>query len=151
MRLRAYRRSDLAAMVALDEICFSEAFLFGTAAMRRFAEAKNAFALVAEQSDAALAGFVIAHRTARGPLSKGYCITLDVAPEHRRSGLGRTLLAAAETWAHEAGAAGMALHVHTGNAGAIRFYESCGYLLQRVVPGFYGNPGMDALEYSKQL
>ena len=70
-----------------------------------------------------LAGFCIAQLEDR----TGYVVTLDVAPAWRRRGLARRLMAEIESRLHSAGAAEMHLHVFTGNAAAIRFYESIGY------------------------
>jgi ribosomal-protein-alanine N-acetyltransferase len=49
-----------------------------------------------------------------------------------------------------AGALGMELHVFTGNAGAIRFYEGMGYGRVGMGERFYGR-GMDALVYRKRF
>jgi len=78
-KIRSYRPSDLTAMVVLDRMCFSKEFCFEIDSMRRFAEEGKAVAVVAEELDGELAGFVIAEvQTARG-VSHGYCVTLDVA------------------------------------------------------------------------
>jgi ribosomal-protein-alanine N-acetyltransferase len=45
----------------------------------------------------------------------------------------------------------MQLHVFTGNAGAIRFYERLGYERIRTQKDFYGEPGLDAFVYGKEL
>ena len=60
MRLRGYQADDLDAMHALDVVCFERPFRFTRGAMRRFAEAKKARVVVAEEGDA-LVGFVILH------------------------------------------------------------------------------------------
>jgi ribosomal protein S18 acetylase RimI-like enzyme len=73
-----------------------------------------------------------------------------VAPGHRRKGLAGELMQRAEEQAREAGCAAVVLHVFTGNATAIRFYERRGYLFSQLVAGFYGS-GTDALVYRKQL
>jgi ribosomal protein S18 acetylase RimI-like enzyme len=49
-----------------------------------------------------------------------------------------------------AGGVGMVLHVFTGNAGAIRFYEGMEYARVGLAEGFYA-PGVDALVYEKRL
>ncbi len=69
----------------------------------------------------------------------GYVVTMtlgDVAdlqriavrPEHRRSGLARDLLATAAEEAIGAGAERMLLEVGAGNAGALAFYASEGFV-----------------------
>jgi len=73
-----------------------------------------------------------------------------VAPGHRRRGLAGDLMARAEQQALDAGCAAVALHVFTGNAAAIRFYERRGYVFSHRAASFYGR-GTDALVYHKEL
>jgi ribosomal-protein-alanine N-acetyltransferase len=77
-------------------------------------------------------------------------VTIDVAKECRRRGIGDLLLAAAEGWLVGSGAAAMMLHVYVQNAEAVRFYERTGYERGGEKPGFYG-PGIDAALYWKRL
>lgn len=149
VRLRPYRRSDLRAMVALDEVCFAPEFLFGRRTMRRFAEARGANAVVAERGEA-MVGFAIGQMEREGEERVGYCVTLDVAPAERRTGLGRRLLGELERWAAGEGAGEMVLHVWVGNEGARRFYAERRYREVRQVKGFYRR-GLDGLECRKEL
>jgi ribosomal-protein-alanine N-acetyltransferase len=136
-------------MFALDVLCFEPPFRFSPAQMRRFAEAQNARVVIAEEGGR-LAGFCILHIEARGGERLGYIVTLDVRPELRRRGLGQQLMTAAELKARAAGCGTVALHVFTGNAGAVRFYETMGYVRTHAAPGFYGRGG-NAWVYQKQL
>ena len=150
IRLRAYRRADLAALVALDRECFAAEFLFPEAEMRGFAEERGAYTVVAERGDGTLVGFGITRMEREGGEPAGYCVTLDVAPGERRTGLGRRLLEAMEGWVLERGGRAMALHVFAGNEGARRLYEANGYTIARREAGFYG-AGLDALVCRKEL
>jgi ribosomal-protein-alanine N-acetyltransferase len=149
MILRGYRPGDLEAMHAMDVACFERPFRFTRGAMRRFAEAVKARAVVAEE-DGVLAGFVVMHVERSEGERVGYIITLDVAAEQRRKGVAAALMVEAERQAVVGGCSMMALHVFAGNAGAIGFYESAGFVRSHRVRGFYGD-GLDAMVYHHVL
>jgi len=145
VKIREYAEKDLEAMFALDEICFEPVFRFSRRAMRCFAEAQGAIALLAE-AEGELAGFCIVQIEG----TVGYVVTLDVAPAWRRRGLAGQLMAELEARVAAAGAQAMELHVFTGNIGAMRLYEGIGYGRVGRVEGFYGR-GLDALAYTKRM
>lgn len=149
MVLRGYEPGDLDAMHALDCVCFERLFRFSRGAMRRFAEAKKARVVIAA-IDSTLAGFCIVHIEQAEHGRAAYIVTLDVAPDQRRKGVARSLLSEAERLSAEAGCTMMALHVFTGNAEAVKFYESVGFMRSHRVGGFYGG-GLDALTYHKAI
>jgi ribosomal-protein-alanine N-acetyltransferase len=140
-------------MVRLDELCFSETFRFDRRSMRRFAEARGAFVVIAEDALelGAMAGFVIAQLEGKAPEQYGYVVTIDGALEWRRGGLGGQLLARAEQKVREAGVERMGLHVAVDNEAAIRFYERLGYQCVGVAKRFYREAGLDGLIYIKEL
>ncbi len=113
--------------------------------MRGFAEAPGAITILAE-IDGVLAGFCIVQIEGQ----VGYVVTLDVATAWRRQGLARRLMAEVEMRGRTAGATAMVLHVFTGNAAAVRFYEGIGYTRTGIAERFYGR-GLDALVYGKRL
>jgi ribosomal-protein-alanine N-acetyltransferase len=131
-------------MYALDVLCFEPPFRFGQREMRRLAEERGAISVIAE-ADGELLGFCIAHREGQW----AYVVTLDVTPESRRRGVAARLMLEVEEQARATGAVGIGLHVHNGNAGAIRFYERMGYSRVGLTQGFYGR-GLDALVYRKK-
>ena len=143
--LRDYRLGDWQPMHALDLVCFEPVFRFSRGAMRAFAEAPGAVTVLAE-AEGELAGFCVAQLKD----CTGYVVTLDVAPASRRRGLARRLMADAESRLHSAGATDIELHVFTGNAAAIRFYESIGYARVGVAENFYAQC-LHALLYRKPL
>ncbi len=136
-------------MFLLDEECFAEPFRFNLRAMRRFAGAENAATILAEDDTGGLAAFVVGHRV-EGAV---YIVTVDVVESQRRRGVGRELMRRVEE--AFAGARRVELHVFTGNAAAIRFYEGMGYRRIGAAPRFYGRDaegkGLDAWVYAKAL
>lgn len=149
--LRGYRTTDLDAIFRLDNICFTERFRFDRESMKEFAEGPNAVVRVAEMVCGEIVGFVIAHLEHVASELRAYIVTLDVAPECRKMGLARQLMREAETRAMAAGVRWIQLHVFAGNKAAIRFYKRLGYERIRVVRGYYGAAGLDAIVYGKDL
>ena len=148
---RDYRTGDLEAMFQLDEACFAEEFRFDRESMLEFAEERNAIVRVAEKVCGEIVGFVIVHieRVVAG--WRAYVVTLDVAAEWRQKGLATRLMREVEACAMAAGARWIQLHVFTENTGAIRFYEQLGYKRICMKQGFYGDTGLDAFVYGKEL
>ncbi len=54
--------------------------------------------------------------------------SLGVKASHRRSGIGKELMACAEQWARFQGASSVELNVFEFNRGAIEFYQQLGYM-----------------------
>jgi len=166
LTLREYHGGDWRAMWALDVQCFEAVFRFSRRAMREFSEVAGAVTILAEVGGESgdkesedkesedqkftdkgdLAGFCIVQVEQR----VGYVVTLDVAAGWRRRGLARRLMDEVERRVRDAGGLAMELHVHTGNDGAIRFYEAMGYARAGAAEGFYGT-GVDAWVYEKRL
>src|SRR5271167_4130097 len=88
--LRSYRPDDFDALCRLDAECYAPALAYSRRTMRAFLRFPGAECLVAE-ADGAIVGFILTDSD--GPA--GHVITLDVAPEARRLGIGTELLEAA--------------------------------------------------------
>jgi ribosomal protein S18 acetylase RimI-like enzyme len=83
-----------------------------------------------------------------------YVNILAVYPEFRGLGLGSRLLAEADRLGREAGAAGMAIIVASGNVDAYRLYQRHGYrpLAKRAAPDYPGGrTGQDWLLLTKPI
>lgn len=81
-------------------------------------------------------------------------LTLAVAPEARRRGFGRALLAGAEARAAEVGALEMFLEVAADNRPARALYAAAGYAATGLRRGYYRGfegPAVDALVLRKAL
>ncbi|MGH7663378.1 MAG: GNAT family N-acetyltransferase [Gemmatimonadaceae bacterium] len=88
--------------------------------------------LAAEDASGTPVGF-ISLRTDRDYFSDapcGHVTDLVVAGAGEGRGVGRSLLAAAERWAEEAGYPWLTLHVFEGNDRARRLYEQTGYAVE---------------------
>ncbi|TGX50235.1 GNAT family acetyltransferase [Sphingomonas gei] len=64
---------------------------------------------------------------------RGWVYYLAVAPDSRRAGLGRALMAAAEDWLRARGAPKLQLMVREDNDAALGFYAALGLERQKVV------------------
>ncbi len=150
-RLRPFRIDDLQDLVRLDQRCFSPSISYDRFEMFYYLTAPGHSAILAVPlagQPPALLGFVI---VAAGPSGRdGQIVTLDVDPDHRRSGIGRLLLRAAEQQLAECGNREVCLQVAVDNTGARVFYEGLGYELAERLPGYYPD-GTDALELVKRL
>jgi len=77
-------------------------------------------------------------------------LTIGVIPEHRKSGIGRALMAQLESWSVDKESNAMMLEVAIDNSGAIALYESLGYSKISTRKNYYGS-GRDALVMRKDL
>lgn len=64
---------------------------------------------------------------------RGWLYYFAVAPDRRRGGIGRALMAAAEDWLRTRGAPKIQLMVREDNVAALGFYEALGLERQKVV------------------
>jgi GNAT superfamily N-acetyltransferase len=67
----------------------------------------------------------IAHSLAHDPSAE--VVSMVVRPDHRRQGVGRRLVAAAETWARQANRAYLLLHTDVTRTAAHAFFTALGY------------------------
>ena len=76
-----------------------------------------------------------------------------VAREHRRRGVGRALMRAAEEWARSVGISKIELHVFPYNTAAIALYETLGYQREGLRRRHYQRGGelVDAVLMAKEI
>lgn len=129
LAVRPLRDADVDAAVALWERC-------GLTRPWNDVRQDVAFARRGPAS-AVLGGFVGAELAAALMLGhdghRGAIYYLGVAPERRRSGWGRRMMAAAENWLRERGVWKTNLLVRDDNSSAVGFYEALGYRDQNCV------------------
>jgi len=92
-----------------------------------------------------IAGFLVAHSG-----TTGHIITIDVALQARRSGVGSLLLRGAEDHLRTAGSRAVGLETAVDNLSALSFYKRHGYSVIKTWPRYYSN-GVDALVLKKVL
>ncbi|MEJ2219164.1 MAG: GNAT family N-acetyltransferase [Gemmatimonadota bacterium] len=99
---------------------------------RRITGDDPAFALYLVADDQAnerrgLAGWLELHRMQPRRLQHVAVLTVAVAPDRRRQGVGRELMRRGYGWAREVGVRKLSLNVRASNAGAIALYRSEGF------------------------
>ena len=120
--------------------------------VRAVRRSPHAAVLVAESADGLVGRLSIArdpHPASRHVADVG----LMVAREHRRRGVGRALLEAAEAWARTVDVTKLELHVFPHNTAAIALYESLGYTREGLRRGHLrrGDELLDAILMAKEV
>lgn len=92
--------------------------------------------MVAED-EGGIAGFAIVEFQLEGGRRIGHIVTIDVAPEQRRRGMGRLLMNALLENCREARAGSLRLEVAVDNEGAQAFYRLLGFTEIGRIPGYY--------------
>lgn len=154
--IRDFKPEDFETLWRLDQTCFSPGISYSRQELTVYIRRKGAFTLVAaDATDGRIAGFIVVHesRVHEGRVHggrAGHVITIDVAAEARRAGVGSLLMRAAEERLRTAGAKEVGLETAVDNIAALAFYKRHGYNVIRTWPRYYAN-GVDALVMSKQL
>jgi ribosomal protein S18 acetylase RimI-like enzyme len=78
-------------------------------------------------------------------------VSMWVAPGHRRTGAGRLLVDAIESWARNTGAHTFQLMVTNTNLAAISFYERLGFIKTGRTEPYPNDPALIEYEMSKTL
>lgn len=149
MVYRLYTSADFSALYAIEEICFQPPFRFPRRHMRHLADSLYTVTWIAED-DGQMAGFAIADYGRETEGVTAYIQTIEVLPTMRSRGIGNELLRRIEDSVSQRGARAIWLHVDSQNAGAIRLYESHGYICDGRKENYYAH-GRAALIYIKSL
>ena len=138
----------------MDQVCFDPQLAYSRPELAIYMRRPGAFTLVAESSRGktnnasmtTILGFIVSEARRE----EGHIITIDVLPETRRSGIGSSLLHAAEDRLRKAGVVVVELETAVDNATAIQFYKRKDYYVEKTIPGYYSNH-LDALVMRKDL
>jgi ribosomal-protein-alanine N-acetyltransferase len=154
-RIRPFQKTDFEELWRMDQICFDPQLAYSRPELAVYMRRPGAFTLVAVSPSGEaqngtisekIVGFIVAEARRRA----GHIITIDVLPETRRSGIGSSLLQAAEDRLRQAGAIVVELETAVDNAAAIQFYKRKEYFVEKTVRGYYSNQ-LDALVMRKDL
>jgi [ribosomal protein S18]-alanine N-acetyltransferase len=144
--IRKAHRSDLVALVAIEDRCFASDRL-SRRSLRYFLAVPNAALLVAEIRNA-VAGYALVAFRKGSKIARLYSIAID--PDFRGRNLGLALLKGAEKAARAAAADVMRLEVRSRNRRAIALYERQGYRRCGRIEDYYED-GATAFCYEKFL
>jgi ribosomal-protein-alanine N-acetyltransferase len=145
LAIRQYEARDFGALHKLDQACFPPGIAYSKWSMQYFLGLPAADCLVAEEGKH-IAGFILAETNS--PLA--HIITLDVAPEQRRKGLGAKLLGEMEKHFRYKGVRSVLLETAVDNETGIAFWEHHGYRTEAVLKRYYLGR-VDAYEMRKRL
>jgi ribosomal-protein-alanine N-acetyltransferase len=147
--LRAFEAKDIPELLRLDARCFPPLISYTRAELQYFVRHPRSTTTVAEL-DGEIAGFCVVDWKLDAGRKIGHFITIDVAPELRRNGLGRRLMEMGEGNLVAMGCVAITLEVATNNEGAQAFYERLGYRQAGWIPGYYAD-GTNAQVMRKSL
>lgn len=139
MRIRDARGGDAGAIDALERQCFADPW--PEEAVAAYINGENCLMLCAEGEGGELLGYVGMQHV----LDEGYIGNVCTAPQHRRRGVARALLAELESRSRRLGLAFLTLEARASNAAAIALYEGAGYGRVGTRPGYYQHPAEDAV------
>jgi [ribosomal protein S18]-alanine N-acetyltransferase len=142
---RQYEARDFGALYRLDQSCFPPGISYSKWSLQYFLDLPTADCLVTEEGKH-IAGFILAERNP--PLA--HIITLDVATDRRRSGLGSTLLREMEKHFRYHEVRSVLLETSVENESGIAFWEHHGYRTEAVLKRYYLGR-IDAFEMRKRL
>lgn len=126
-------------IAALERLCFADPWpedLIG-----RWIAGGDKLFLVCENDSGAVCGYVGMQTV----LDEGYIGNVAVAPNARKQGVGRALIAALLSRAREARLSFLTLEVRKSNAAARALYSGCGFAEVGVRRDYYDAPKEDAL------
>ena len=136
---RAATLIDIPVLVSMDRIYFPHTAWPAEQFRAEIGKATRMFLVVESEAQ------IIAYAGAFLPNSggEGDIMTIAVAPEFRRKGIAKELIARLESWAKARSAIAMMLEVDISNTEAIELYKNLGYESLNIRKNYYGY-GRDA-------
>ena len=130
---------DIPVLVSMDREYFPHTAWPAEQFRAEIGKATRMFLVV--ESDAQIIAYAGAFLPNAG--GEGDIMTIAVAPEFRRKGIAKELIARLESWAKARGAIAMMLEVDVSNIEAIKLYQNLGYESLNIRKNYYGY-GRDA-------
>ena len=149
IRLREGTEADAGGLFELDRICFDVGIAYSLREFRLLLRSRKTVCILAEDGDD-LAGFAIAQIAVLGESRGGHIVTIDVAPDFRRRGVGRLLMEQIEERMMAIGADWLRLEVAVNNTAASGFYRGLGFAAIGRIPDYYRG-SVDATVMEKTL
>jgi len=148
LKIEQAKLNDLDVLYRIERECFtSEAFTRKHIAY--LLENPNAVSLVAKANHE-IVGFIVGMMENYGRVKIGHVYTIDVAPKHRRAGVGLRLLDELEHVFLERGIKTSYLEVRIDNKAARELYRKKGYTELEPLENFYAR-GRHGLRMKKEL
>jgi ribosomal-protein-alanine N-acetyltransferase len=146
--------ADADRLFELDRVCFSAGVAYSLREFQWLLRSRKALCLIAKDvgpsAGDTLAGFAIAQQATIRKSSGGHIVTIDVAPDFRRRGVGRMLMEQIEARMKAAGASWLRLEVAENNAAARGFYLGLGFLPLGRISNYYED-SIDAIVMEKKI
>ena len=142
---RPFGPADVDAVAALERAVFGDPW--SKRSFEEILEFDHIRGFVFEDKGGALLAYAFCSAVA----DEGEILNMAVAPEHRRRGLGKRLLAACLAWLGDQGAAKVYLEVRRSNEAAIAMYVREGFVGQGIRPNYYRKPTEDAVTMALDL
>jgi [ribosomal protein S18]-alanine N-acetyltransferase len=143
--LRSYDPRDFTALFKLDQACFPPGISYSKTMLRYFLTLPSADCIVAADNKR-IAAFILTEENP--PLA--HIVTLDVAENHRRCGLGSSILAESERNLALRGVRTILLETAIENEAGVAFWQRHGYRIEAVLKRYYLSR-LDAYEMRKIL
>ncbi|MFZ0211690.1 MAG: N-acetyltransferase [Candidatus Acidiferrales bacterium] len=150
--VRKYHAGDFETLYGIDRICYSPEIAYTREELHWYLNLPCADCLVAQVRNSSkdtrkrTVGFIIA----ASQKTHGHIITIDVIRNHRRAGVGTSLLRKAENNLLRRGVREVWLETATDNEPAIAFWQKHGYRNRGRLRNYYPG-GLDAFSMSKPL
>ena len=144
MRIEKLNASHVHAVAELEKLCFQDPW--SEKSVSSELTNKLALWLVALEEDT-----VVGYIGSQTVLNESDMMNVAVHPDHRRKGIGETLVCALAAELSKMGSVCLTLEVRVSNEPAKQMYEKLGFLQIGRRPNYYRNPKEDALILRKML